>query len=402
MELDENFVYKFINKPNLNFNHLILTKIYMPMLNSQAFSLYYYLSSELQSSFIIYSENKIINILEILNLSKDDFELARKNLESLNLIQTFFDSNSNNIYFEIFEPLNFETFISNKKMLSVLINLIGQREFDKLELIFSESKPLSSYKNFSEKLDVFFANKKMDLIYSFDFEEIYRRISRMTSLNVYFSEQSKKIIDSYYLEFKFSLNEIENCLYNSVINKDNILHVCENLLEMHLSSLVSDSKNIAIINKTKINRNKNIFIEKTSISDLHAIFNDYRKFGSEQYFSFITKDDINSEERDTIMKLRNKFHLPDILINIMIDYSLNKTYGKLNEKYLLKVAKSFSVSSISTIEEAYDYLTNNFTNKILKNNNNESKINLNKKENEYISIKDNSEFIDDEIVEIKW
>lgn len=402
MKLNENFGYRFVNKPNLNFNHLILSKIYMPMLNSQAFSLYYYLLSELQSSFIIYSENKIGNILKTLNLSQDNFETARKNLESLNLIQTFFDSNSNSVYFEIFSPLNFETFILNKKLLSILINLIGQREFDKLELIFGESKPLPNYANVSEKLDVFFPNEKADTIYSFDFEDIYRRLSKTTSLNVYFSDKSKKIIDSYYLEYKLSLNEIEKCLYDSIIKKDDILHVCDNLLEMQLSSLISNSKNIAIFNKTKINRNKNIFIEKSSISSLHAIFNDYRKFGSEQYFSSITKDDISDEEKNIFAKLRNKFNLPDILINVMVDYSLNKTYGKLNEKYLLKVAKSFNASSISTIEEAYDYLTNNFSNKNPINTNSNTKINLNNNENECSLIKDNFELIDDEIVEIEW
>lgn len=401
MKLSENFIYKFINKPNLNFNHLILSKIYMPMLNAQAFSLYYYLSSELKSSFIIYSDSKIEKILKILNLTKDEFELARKNLESLNLIQTFFDSDSNSVYFEIFEPLSFETFISNRKLLSILIDLIGQREFDKLELIFSDSKPSSNYKNFSEKLDTFFLDKKINLVYSFDFEEIYRRISKMTSQNVYFSEESKKKIDHYYLEFKLSLNEIEKCLYDSIIIKDNDLHVGETLLETQLSSLVSNFKNISIINKIKINRNKNIFIEKSSISDLHVIFNDYKKFDSEQYFSFITKDDITKEEQDTIIKLRNKFHLPDFLINIMIDYSLNKTHTKLNEKYLIKVAKSFNVSSISTIEEAYDYLTN-LNNKKSETVNNKIKKDLSKKESECLLIKESPEFIDDEIVEIKW
>ncbi|MEG2198273.1 MAG: hypothetical protein RRZ34_00265, partial [Malacoplasma sp.] len=254
MKLDKNLVYKFINKPNMNFNHLILSMIYVPMLNANSFTLYSYLFSELHSTFIVYSERKITELLKILNLDMNDFDLARKDLESLNLIKTFFDKDSDIIYFEIFEPLDFETFISNKKILSILINLIGQREFDKLQLIFAHSKPLPKYENISENLDKFFDSKKIECDYSFDFDELYKKISLTTSIPVKFTDDSKKIIDKYYLSHKLSLSEIEKCIYDAVIKKDDYFLVCENLLDNVLSSLILNSKNLDIFNKAKINR----------------------------------------------------------------------------------------------------------------------------------------------------
>ncbi|MEG1820645.1 MAG: DnaD domain protein [Malacoplasma sp.] len=402
MKLDKNLVYKFINKPNMNFNHLILSMIYVPMLNANSFTLYSYLFSELHSTFIVYSERKITELLRILNLDMNDFDLARKDLESLNLIKTFFDKDSDIIYFEIFEPLDFETFISNKKILSILINLIGQREFDKLQLIFAHSKPLPKYENISENLDKFFDSKKIECDYSFDFDELYKKISLTTSIPVKFTDDSKKIIDKYYLSHKLSLSEIEKCIYDAVIKKDDYFLVCENLLDNVLSSLILNSKNLDIFNKAKINRNKNIFIEKASIADLHAIFNDYKKFSSEQYFSSITKCDITIEEKNIIDKLKTKFNLPDVLINIMIDHSLNKTHGRLNEIYLFKVAKSFNISSIYTVEEAYNYLMDNTAKKNTKKPITLAEQPRDNNEKSHSLKNDNNQFVDDEIVEIKW
>ena len=59
----------------------------------------------------------------------------------------------------------------------------------------------------------------------------------------------------------------------------------------------------------------------------------------------------------TINTLRNIYHLNDSLINLMIDFSLNKTHGYLNPTYLYKMAKTANAFNLLDIKLLYQYLT---------------------------------------------
>ena len=51
----------------------------------------------------------------------------------------------------------------------------------------------------------------------------------------------------------------------------------------------------------------------------------------------------------------------------MIDFSIRKTHSELNSKYLYKMARSFNVKNIDSLNKAYDFLFN-WDNKIKKEN----------------------------------
>ncbi|MDE5949304.1 MAG: hypothetical protein K2G54_00325, partial [Malacoplasma sp.] len=56
----------------------------------------------------------------------------------------------------------------------------------------------------------------------------------------------------------------------------------------------------------------------------------------------------------------------DSIINIMIDFSIRKTHNELNSKYLYKMAKSFNIENIDSLNKAYDFLFN-WDNKVKSN-----------------------------------
>ncbi|MDE5545018.1 MAG: DnaD domain protein, partial [Malacoplasma sp.] len=112
--------------------------------------------------------------------------------------------------------------------------------------------------------------------------------------------------------------------------------------------------------------NNKLFIEKFSISDLNIIFKNYQNLKPEQFLTSLTMEDLTENEIEIINKLRNKYSIADSMINIMIDFSIRKTHNELNSKYLYKMAKSFNIENIDSLNKAYDFLFN-WDNKI-KNN----------------------------------
>ena len=99
-----------------------------------------------------------------------------------------------------------------------------------------------------------------------------------------------------------------------------------------------------------------MFYESLSDEELLKIFNSYQSLNSEHYYFAIKKTSLTDEELKIISTLRNIYHLNDSLINLMIDFSLNKTNGNLNSSYLYKMAKTANGANLLDITSLYQYL----------------------------------------------
>lgn len=85
-----------------------------------------------------------------------------------------------------------------------------------------------------------------------------------------------------------------------------------------------------------MNRNAKMFYGNLSDEELLWIFNSYQSLNSEHYYFAIKKTSLTDEEFKIINACQNVYHLNDTLINLMIDFSLNKTNGNLNSTFCIK------------------------------------------------------------------
>ena len=99
-----------------------------------------------------------------------------------------------------------------------------------------------------------------------------------------------------------------------------------------------------------------MFLEQIKEEEIEDVFNSYRNFNSEQYYSIIKKTPLTSEEIEIIQTLRTTYKIDDSLINLMIDYSLLKTRGILNKKYITKMAQTANNLNLLTLVNMYRYL----------------------------------------------
>ncbi|BAC43993.1 conserved hypothetical protein [Malacoplasma penetrans HF-2] len=348
--------YKYIYKSDFNPNVFLMSKLYAPFLNKEAFQLYIFMCEELRNfSNTKFYINRVRDILSILNIKESDFNDLRNNLESLQLLKTY--TSDNKVYFELFEPLKFDKFIENKHYKTNLEEKIGKNMFDKLVAQYGAIEFTESLSDISIDPKKYFESKNFKKENTFNFEMLYQKLSTTSKFHIIISDDVKKEIEYYYTEQNLSFLEIEKCVYNSLIKNKNDFEINLNLIQVELEKL-ADKSVLDLQAITKINHSNKLFIEKFSISDLNIVFKNYRNLKPEQFLTSLTLEDLTETDFKIINTLRNKYLISESLINIMIDFSIRKTHNELNEKYLYKMAKSFNLENISSLNEAYDFLFN--------------------------------------------
>lgn len=348
--------YKYLRKADFYYNFVVFSKLYTPLLSSNAYKLYSYMCSEISIYDVVKSyQNKISEICLVLNLKEEEFHEARKNLEALELLKTF-SNKEDVIYFEIIEPLEFKEFTENLSLRDLFIDKVGKNYYHKLVGQLSEEELTKDYKDISCNLEAYFKDQNINLSKKFNFEKLYANLSSFTSINVSVSDEAKETIEYYFRKYNLTFQEVERIVFDSLVKEKNNFTISKTLLESEFKKLCGQKDLSLLETIVPINRNKNMFIEKSSITSLQKVFHDYKNLTPEQYLSSIYNSEISEEELSIINEIRNQFRFPDYIINIMIDFSLPITHSELNLKYLKKMGKTFKVNNVSSLEEIYDFL----------------------------------------------
>ena len=364
----KNIIFSTVKKYDFTINYKSLYDLYAPIIGDQTIALYIILNNEadkhLQAGTTF---STIESLYKQLNLTYDSFLQLRTKLEAFQLLRTYVDVSKKLYYFELIEPLSFNSFIQNQKFRHLLYKSIGRINYERLEYLHSNNHLPKSLLNVSTNFDIVFKDSELKQIYEFNFNDLYENIIKKTHQTVLLNDQVKDLINFFFSSYSLTLSEIEHCVYNSIIQNENKqFEVDYNLLQINFKKYIDESNNINIFKQTKVNRNAKMFYENLSDEELLRIFASYKSLNSEHYYFSIKKTSLTDEELKIINTLRNVYHLNDTLINLMIDFSLNKTNGNLNSRYLYKMAKTVNGANLLTLNSLYNYLSSK---KITKNNN---------------------------------
>ena len=126
----------------------IIRNLYQPIIGVESVALYgllfdYHLMSKYKKTFYSFNE-LIIN----LKLSLNDFELARKKLESVGLIRTYEKADERQYIIIINKPMTASRFRKNSLLYKLLINNIGELAFERFE--FSTKEDILSKDEYKE------------------------------------------------------------------------------------------------------------------------------------------------------------------------------------------------------------------------------------------------------------
>jgi replication initiation and membrane attachment protein len=349
-------------------NFKLLYDLYAPILQNNAINTYINLVHEAEK------QNETMNLATDINeyfkltgISLIEFTKARQKLEAMNLITSYLHVNDKNgistYTFILNEPLNFNDFIANQKYRHLLIRGIGQANYEKLEYHYLANRVPDGAINVSTSFENVFNDSEITEVTSVNFQTLHAKLATCTSLPIVIDSDSKNTIESYFKNYDLSFNEIEKCVTSSItLTDDNQYQIDNDLLKINFNKLVNSVNNINVLKNIQLNRNVKIFMQYTQREQLNDIFNDYNSLNAEQYLRAIVKTNLTVEQTDVIDTLRNKYLLPDYIINLLMDYTLFKTNGNLNSKYINKVAQTVNALNLKTLSQVYDHF--HFMNKV--------------------------------------
>lgn len=353
--------FKIIQKYAFVVDNALLLDLYSPIIGKNATLIYDSLINEIKKQSLANGfATNLLDFLKHLNISDLEFIEARKYLEAMNLLNTYCETNDlDNVTtynFVINEPLCFHDFISNQKYRHLLIRAIGQVNYEKLEFFYGSARVSNKSANVTATFESVFNDKDINSVTSINFEELYKKLSSFTSTPIIIGDEAKSIIESYFKSYDLSLNEIQRIITDSTIYTDDKLYsVDSQLLKVKFDDFINGVKNINALKNIKLNRNAQMFVKHLSNIELINVYNDYLNINSEQYLRAIFKCALNDEQIALIKSLKNDYCLPDGIINLVIDFTLFKLNGKLNEKYVRKIAQTINALNYQTIQQVYDH-----------------------------------------------
>lgn len=363
-------LYKVTTKNDFKLNVNFLIDFYTPIIGNVASSFYLLLSNNI--SYMNKNNNLSFSyesIYKQLNCTSDQLSNAKQKLEAMGLINTLISTTNQNkeVLFVINSTLNFNEFISNTKYKILLIKFIGNTNFQYLEYKYSPCVQQDNLLDVSSTFEKIFSKQNLQDVRTIDFAIVYKDLLKLSSSNITISSECKKIIENVYSKSSLSLDQIEKAILNSIENiaDKNIFQCNQDSLVCNLNKLFSI--NCFNLNDVQINRSFKLFESLLPYTDEQKIINDYKSINSVHYLYSIFKNNVSKLDLSIINLLQKKYKLHDDVINVIIDFSLFKTHGKLNKKYIFKIAKTFNGLAINSCEDAIKHFKNFITNKSFDN-----------------------------------
>lgn len=341
--MSQAFFFNAKKASDYRLNLTSLYDLYLPIVGQTATNFYMLLNNMVEANTkncdLTFNSNLICRQL---NTTTDELNSAREKLEAIGLVSTYVSTNANNdkiLIFVLNSCLDYETFIANPKFKALLINQIGTINFEYLEYKFMPEQQLSEAIEVTTSFEKVFDTDNLKDVSTIDFDTLYKNIQKTTSLPIVIDDQCKKIIQDIYMKYQLSLHDVEMVIYDSINDINGYSQTNANLLIHNFNRLINGKVNVSLV---EITRDFKVFYGQLNQQEEAKIINDYKVCNSELYLSSIFKRYLNKEERNTIATLRTKYHLKDEIINVLLDFSLFKTNGKLNRKYITKAANSIN------------------------------------------------------------
>lgn len=346
-----------------------LISLYEPIIGPTAISLYLTLWSDLDKAEMISKDYTHHHLMTILKSSLDVIMSSRQSLEALGLLKSFIkrDENINEYLYELYSPLSPYDFFNHPVLSVVLLNNIGEIEYNNLLQYYKKrSVNKSEYEEITSSMNNTF--KSVSQVQ--EQVEMVRKVNR-NDINL------NQVIDFDLLEISLPKGMINSKTLNKktkeLINQLAYIYNIDTIKMSEIIRLVIDE--FGLINKEKLreavrknyeyNNNGSLptIVFRTQPEHLKSPVGDNSNRGKMIYvfentrpYDFLKSKNkgIRPSSRDLKLMehLAIDFELSAGVINVLIDYALRINDGKLIPKYLEAIAGEWSRKSVKTVEEA--------------------------------------------------
>ena len=385
--------YIVVNKSILdNDDRKILTMLYQPIIGPLPIMLYFSFWADLDKSELISTELTHHHLATNMQMSLKEIEEARKKLEAIGLLKTFYKEENINIYiYQLFSPIKANEFFNHPILNIVLYNNTGKKEYEKLKSYFKmprintssfeditvsfsdifSSVPLTSYDMVND--DIRKENiRKLNLDTNFDFEFLESSLPKSLDKNKVFTKDTKELILQ--LSYLYQLDTVKMqdiipiCITEKgTINKEELRKTCRNYYQFDNHGLLPT----VVYNKQPEYLKKPLGDTSKRAKMIYTFenINPYELLKSKNNGSEPTKRDLKLAE-DLIINYGLKYGV----VNVLLDFILKTQNNKLNRAYAETIAGQWQRSNIETVEEAMKIAEKEYNKNRKKAKNNSTKI----------------------------
>ena len=363
--------YKVFNRAFIqNKEKDILVSLYQPLIGVTAINLYLTLTNDLGDDKI---ESDVIphhHLMSLMLVNLDTIVDARKKLEAIGLLKTFFRQDTvNNYIYVLYAPLSASDFLNHPILNVVLYNNLGKVEYEKIVYKYRTKKIITKdYSDITTSFDQVFMSVNG---YSFENDDIKdektRRIqiksnidinliisgipNRMTSPKCFNKEAIELIINLAYL-YKIDNLNMQGLVRNAInergiIDKEELKEACRNFYQFEnngkLPTLIYNKQPEYL--KEPLGSNTNIgkmiytFENTSPIEFLKSSYN-----GAEP----------TNRDKKIVESLMLNQKLSPGVVNVLIDYVLKTNDKKLNRDFIEAIAGQWKRLNIETVKEAME------------------------------------------------
>lgn len=348
-----------------------LISLYEPIIGPIAVSLYLTLWSDLEKPEDISISYTHHHLMTILKSSLETILAARKSLEALGLLKSFVkeDENINEYIYELYSPISPSEFLNHPVLGVLLLNNIGEMEYNNL---------IQVYKKRAIKKDGF-----TEITSSMN--TTFKSVTQLEASKYEIKKQTKgsvvldDVIDFNLLEVSIPKGMVNSKTFNKrtkeLINQLAYVYNIDTIKMSELLRLVIDE--FGLVNKEKLreaarrnyeyNHNGNLptIVYHTQPEHLKSPVGDTSNrakmiyvFENTKPYDFLMSKNKGIKPTVRDLKLMEHlavdFDLPPGVINVLVDYALRVSDGKLNQKYLEAIASTWSRKGIKTVKDAME------------------------------------------------
>lgn len=363
--------YIVVNKSIINDqDRTILTMLYQPIIGPLPIILYFSLWADLDKIELISEEYTHHHLITNMQISLHDILEARRKLEAIGLLKTFYkEENINTYIYQLYSPIKANDFFNHPILNVVLYNNLGKKEYDKLKLYFKmprlnttgyedvtasftdvfHSVPLTSHELLND--DIRKRNvQKLNIDTDFDFTFLIDSMPSSLDKEKIFTKEIKELIIQ--LSFLYDLDAMKMqdiipiCITErGTINKEELRKTCRNFYQFDNRGLLP-----SIIHNTQPE------YLKEPIGDTSNRARMIYTFETNSPYDLLKSKNNDVEPTARDVKLAEDliigYGLTPAVVNVLIDYILKTNNNKLNRNLAETIAGQWQRLKIETADEA--------------------------------------------------
>lgn len=363
--------YTVINRTILTeYERKTIISLYEPIIGSNAVSLYFTLWQDLERSKEGDAKYNHHHLMTTLKLGLEPVTSARRSLESLGLLRTFFkDGEINDYYYEIYSPLSPYEFFNHPVFSVILYNNIGSTEYNNLLKYYKKQASIpKDYEEITTSMDMNFKSISAS--------------SLNTEVEIEKTEAIGPVIDENYIDFALLLSSLPKDLVSektfnkrtrSLINSLAFVYDLDTLKMCELLRMVINENGVIDKDSLRLNARKYYqfnnsgslptLIYRTQPEHLKSPEGDMSNRGKMLYifentspYDFLRSKYHGTEPTSRDLKLLEylavDLEFKPSVINVLIDYVLKSNDNKLTQGYVEAIAGQWKRLNIETADKA--------------------------------------------------